>query len=392
MRTFRVFLKVQQTVINIHMKVNEIISYQRLDEAWYNPAEWFPGAPVRTGIAFIVEDSTTAIPGSQSGLIMPAGSRTAAPAPAPAPSLWQRITGSGKSAPAPSSPSASTAPKTVNGKTAPAGIWNRIKAGRASINQKGISIDDKVTKLLGPWRKLLWILGLVTAIVELWTDLTALEEFYEAGKSKDNKEYNLTAFQEDRQFRIGVFEVAVLTPWLLSKLRIARIVTFVARIIVSIATAGATAATFGAAAVVFMAEQAFFTWFQWWLGSDEGLKWLHENLLMPLVLFGKIGDNAFQQLHKVYDPKSRTYDEKEVDVRKEKGNPDPEAGYTDPAKQWMSHGPGVVINGVQITGADNTLLPNALMDVRVKNAIKNNIDNAVEKMKAVKGFDMSMIQ
>lgn len=373
------------------MKVNEIISYQRLDEAWYNPAEWFPGAPVRTGVAFIVEDATTTIPGSQTGLQMPAGSRTAAPAPTPAaaPSLWQRITGSGNSATALNSPSATTAPKTVNGKTAPAGIWSRIKAGRASINQKGISIDAKVTKLLGPWRKLLWVLGLVTAIVELWTDLTALEQIYEAGKDADGVEYNAAKFEQDRQFRIGVFEVAILAPWLLSKLRIARIITFVARIIVSIATAGATFATFGAAAVVFMAEQAFFTWFQIWLGSDEGLKWLQENLLMPLIIFGKIGDTAFNALHKVYDPKARDYYDKERDVRTDKGNPDTEkTGWA----AMADIGNAVRINGIIVTDQNKNLLPGILNNSGVKTAIQQNIDGAVEKMKGVKGFDMSMVK
>jgi hypothetical protein len=169
-----------------------------------------------------------------------------------------------------------------------------VKQRRASQIAKRLSDWGFKIKF---WRGLLWILGITVAVEELVRNLYAADEMFAEGTIQDENE--LTEYKE---FMWGQFVLTVLTPAIVTKLKITKIVMWVARVIISAMTAAGTVvasptgvgAAAGAAALV--AEQAFFTSLQLFLQSETATKFLAERLFKPLVWLGTVPHEVWDAL------------------------------------------------------------------------------------------------
>ena len=139
------------------------------------------------------------------------------------------------------------------------------------------------------------VVGIATAVTQLYGTLCALEAMYVKGLIDE------TRLQSQREFEFGIFQTQILLPllpkiigWFVNFLTGAKAVT---RLFGGL-SAGATA---GASVVAAVATAAGVTWLQWWLGTDKGRDWIQASIFMtPIKLFGKIGDEAWDQLLNAY--------------------------------------------------------------------------------------------
>ena len=150
-------------------------------------------------------------------------------------------------------------------------------------------------KFAKPVVLLLRVLGIITAVNQLYGTLCALEAMYVKGLIDE------TRLQRQREYEFGIFQTQILLPlvpkavgWMINFLTGAKAVTQFLGGISAVGTAGASVA----AAI---ATTAGVTWLQYWLGTQSGRDWVGNSLLMPLVQgFGKIGDEAWDQLMNAY--------------------------------------------------------------------------------------------
>ena len=139
------------------------------------------------------------------------------------------------------------------------------------------------------------VIGIVTAVNQLYGTLCALEAMYVKGLIDE------TRLKSQREFEFGIFQTQILLPlipkavgWMINFLTGAKAVTQLLGGISAVGTAGASIA-------VTLATTAGVTWLQYWLGTQSGRDWVAASLLMPLVQgFGKIGDEAWDQLMNAY--------------------------------------------------------------------------------------------
>ena len=147
-------------------------------------------------------------------------------------------------------------------------------------------------KRAGAIGKVLDILGIGALIINALVKLNAVEELYTTGQISEER------YHDAREWYLGMFEVQILIPAIVSKMRIAKVVGFVARMIVSIITLGGSVfgVTAPAALAALVAEQAFFTWLQWFLTTDTATQWLSKYFAMPIMTGGKLLDGAWDAL------------------------------------------------------------------------------------------------
>ena len=189
-----------------------------------------------------------------------------------------------------------------SGLTKTGGMWNKfdrykkaIDLNKARTAAQANQAVAKWTSRLGPWFWLFRILGVVAVTEELIRNIYGAEDLYARGEMDDADLKNY------RQMLWGQYVATFLIPALLSRLKIATIVSWVARWIVTMATgtAGAIAGvgTAGAAAAgavaAVIAEQVFFTALQLWLQSPSTAKWLAEHCFHELVMLGTIPENLW---------------------------------------------------------------------------------------------------
>ena len=150
-------------------------------------------------------------------------------------------------------------------------------------------------KFASPLVTLFKWLAIATAINQLYSNLCVLEAMYVQGLIDETK------LQSQREFEFGVFQSQILFPlipkivkWFINLTTGAKAV---ARLLGGL-SAGATA---GASVVALIATEAGIRWFQTWLGSESGRNWISNSILMyPIKMFGKIGDEAWDQLLNAY--------------------------------------------------------------------------------------------
>ena len=150
-------------------------------------------------------------------------------------------------------------------------------------------------KFASPLVMIFRVVGITTAVTQLYGTLCALEAMYIKGLIDE------TRLESQREFEFGVFQTQILLPllpkiigWFLNFLTGAKAVT---RLFGGL-SAGVTA---GASVVAAIATAAGVTWLQYWLGTEKGRDWIQASIFMtPVKLFGKIGDEAWDQLMNAY--------------------------------------------------------------------------------------------
>jgi hypothetical protein len=235
------------------MKITELLAPQ-LNEAWYDPRTW----------------SGASAPKSSTG-----GTLAATP------------TGTVHKA----SKSNPNAAKDANNAKLFDWIDRWIDAKKDAAARKA-SATEVYAKRAGAIGKILDLLGIGALIVTALVKLRAVEELYTTGQISEER------YHDAREWYLGMFEVQLLIPAIVSKMRIAKIVGFVARLIVSLITLGGSVfgVTAPAALAALVAEQAFFTWLQWFLTTDTATKWLSQYFAMPIMTGGKLLDGAWDAL------------------------------------------------------------------------------------------------
>jgi hypothetical protein len=142
---------------------------------------------------------------------------------------------------------------------------------------------------------LFWGLGLVVPITQLYAVLAEIK------RAKDADEISEEEYKELREFHFGVFQTQVLIP-IIGKAVVstAKIILFVRwiKLAGSLISAKFTA---GASIAAHIASEAFIIWFQQWLGSDDGRKWLSDNLFYTIKYLGMPSESMWTSLMSYYE-------------------------------------------------------------------------------------------
>ncbi len=151
-------------------------------------------------------------------------------------------------------------------------------------------------------KPILVVFRIYDQVMDLYEHLSFVEELYATGAISAEE------FKRQRGWYIGMWEVQVLAPTVARVLMVSRLVALVARALVTLITAavgtvaavptGGAAAAGSIAAVV--AEQAFFIWLQKWLQSEQAQDFLIKHVMMPIVMAGKVTDDAWDMLTGYY--------------------------------------------------------------------------------------------
>ena len=145
-----------------------------------------------------------------------------------------------------------------------------------------------------PFVTIFKILGITTAITQLYGNLCVLEAMYVKGLIDE------TRLQSQRETEFGIFQTQILLP-LVPKMVGALVnlltgVKAVTRLFGGLA-AGATA---GASVLAIIATEAGLRFLQAWLGTESGRSWVVAVTGGQIKLFGKIGDEVWDQLLNAY--------------------------------------------------------------------------------------------
>lgn len=141
-----------------------------------------------------------------------------------------------------------------------------------------------------------------------------------------------TAYQNqeltDEQFKKGIAAAngvltAQLAVNLVSTLKNINIIRWIVRIIEAIVGVAGATVSFGASAAAALATDAFITWMTYWLGTNEGQRWLINSFLGPFIIgFGSVEASVWNTLTGYYS-KQKTAQQDKADpagaqARKEK--------------------------------------------------------------------------
>lgn len=203
-------------------------------------------------------------------------------------------------------PTGSTKPvgtKAPNGSTTPANkqsTLQRLKR-RVTLSPKLERILEKrYDRKYGFWpRTLFRVLGLTAPILQTMAAINESEQAQQEGLITPQELETL------KDFHYGV----LMTQYV--AMAAARIATssiralFLGRIVKNIAAVISAPATAGLSVAAAVASEAFIAWATWWLGSDEGRKWLSESFLMPYIIHGgdftsDVGKNALDGLMAIF--------------------------------------------------------------------------------------------
>jgi hypothetical protein len=167
--------------------------------------------------------------------------------------------------------------------------WIDAKKDRAARKADATAIYKKRAGAIG---NVLDVLGIGALLIDALIKLRAAEELYTTGQISEER------YHDAREWYLGMFEVQLLIPAIVSKMRIAKVVGFIARMVVSLVTLGGSVfgVTAPAALAALAAEQVFFTWLQWFLTTDTATQWLSKYFAMPIMTGGKILDGAWDAL------------------------------------------------------------------------------------------------
>lgn len=194
----------------------------------------------------------------------------------------------------------STVPKKTPAKktkvAAPAGPKG-VKAGWERNQIKAADVEARWTKSFGaPLTMLMRVIGIGTALTQLYGDLEAVDKDFKAGI------IDAQELESSREFLFGAFATQMLAPAVIKLTARALMITKIARVIKWLAAGATGAVTGGASVVAAFGTEAFFLWLQAWLGSDSGKNWLSNDLLLPIVkTMGKVPELAWSKLTGYYE-------------------------------------------------------------------------------------------
>lgn len=245
-----------------------------------------------------------------------------------------------------------------------------IERKRKSLGTASERWSAKMTTTLGPWMTLLKLLGVAAACYELWDDLGIAEEMYTSGEIGEDE------LRDFRQFYTGVFVAQMLLPAVARAIANSRYVVWIAKFITRVIGLGTGVVTAGASIVALVATEAFFSWFTWWLGTEKAKDWLSNELLMPLILLGKIPEAAWSSLTGYYEK----VDKKRTDTGKDSGKSNANTTAMGSVKPRVEP---TLINGVRVTDSDGYLLPNADLNPAVQAALMQPNSPEAKKFAAI---------
>lgn len=141
------------------------------------------------------------------------------------------------------------------------------------------------TNRFGIWSKVFGVIGVSTALTQLYENLYVLEAMYVQGKLP-GEDGGYAKLVEQREFEFGVFTTQVLAPTV-TKWTLRTIATLTGvRLLIRVLGGVTVGATLGASIAAIIASEAFTRWFQWWLGSEQGRKVLYDYLGGVVRTFG----------------------------------------------------------------------------------------------------------
>jgi hypothetical protein len=231
---------------------------------------------------------------------------------------------------------------------------------------------EALSAKVGNWTHFLTVMGAMAITAQLYYNFDQLEKKYNAG------ELNKAQYKEAHAAYFGLWVIQFMVPWLISKLGIARLLTFFVRVIVGILTLGSVAitggATFWAAIVGITIEQAIFTGIQTFMMTPTFEKWVAQHFFKPLVVIGTIPDESWNILRGylsdipginklIKNPGDDFY----TSQAKNKKEVNPAAAARDEEDEKGSFGGpmkapnGIMINGVRVTNEKGQLDDYAMM-------------------------------
>lgn len=184
-----------------------------------------------------------------------------------------------------------------------AAVAKLSNAGLSSVSSKyaaKLRLYDRVearwtAKFATPLVTIFKWLGIATAISQLYSNLCVLEAMYVKGLIDE------TRLQSQREFEFGVFQTQILVPLVPKAVKWFINLTTGAKAVARLLGGLSAGATAGASVIALIATEAGIRWFQAWLGTESGRSWIANSILMyPIKMFGKIGDEAWDQLMNAY--------------------------------------------------------------------------------------------
>lgn len=246
-----------------------------------------------------------------------------------------------------------------------AAIDARIQSGQLAADLG--KVESTWQTKIGKFWTILKVLNFAAACIQLLYHLHIVEQDYNDGK------LNQGEFVKWREWYIGLWEVQVALPVIMTVLKAAMQVTMLTRFIVSIIELLGSVATLGGALLGFASTQLLSQAIMAFLQTPAAQDWLMKHFLEPIVMLGSIGDDAWLILYKAIKGENY-YDAK----AKEKEKINPAAAARD-KEQAVNAAPdaktgknSVVVGGVRITDENGYLLPYADSWGAVRDAIKYN--------------------
>lgn len=254
--------------------------------------------------------STQPVPGSSSGLVMPAGAKTAAPLPQAAPT---------------------TPPKTPNAaaqanKAIQQQVQN-ISDLHKKITQTISGAPKRSQKMDALWKQkygtlltvVMRIVGIAGALTDLYTELDLADEIFKNGEVSES------VLKEYREWSFGRFATQVLTPAVAKVLGKAIGVSAMVRWIKNAVAVAGAGVSLGASAAAAFASEAFFIWLQRWLASPQATEWLTNGMIMPIVkTMGTVPETAWSELTGYYEKAQKSSKPAAPSVKAEPGSSDAE--------------------------------------------------------------------
>lgn len=263
--------------------------------------------------------ATQPIPGSSSGLIMPAGSRTATSAPAP--STASPTTTTPAAAKANAVKRIAKGPKTPTMKSTSKNPIARIVDNakiRARRNQKWLAGREKILGEKYGWKlkTLFRLFGIWEILTETWATTDVLDEMFQKG------EIDKTELEEGREFAWGLFNTAAVAPTVIKITANALLLTRLLRFMKNSLAVVSAPASLGASIAAAAASEAFFIWLQKWIVSKEGQAWFGKYLYEVIRYFGKPTDSVANSLQQAYNKVTGKEGDYYADAEKRKAEKD----------------------------------------------------------------------
>jgi len=197
------------------------------------------------------------------------------------------------------------------------------------------------------------IVGFLEISRELYFKLEVLDKAFVSGQIKTKAEY-----EQERQYAIGYWQVQLLVPWIVKWFRRRKGLLLIIGAITGFLTVG-TGIGIGAAVIAGLGGAAIdwtiATGLEVFLSSSAGQEWMRQAFTY-IALFGKIGDELFDELHTMVT--GTTHEQDMIDKRK-KENPAADAADQPLANQTKGKlGPkAVVMNGEIVVDNDGYKVP-----------------------------------